>query len=117
MSVDTNKPIWQFELEAEERKKKQQRENKPSALDDLQTMLTGAGLSPLFGIIPDALNVLLSAIRGDVKGVAENVGSAIPGPIGYGVGGASLAKDLMKKKKQFPTEISSAQAFNFLKDV
>mgnify|MGYP003641460068 CR=1 FL=1 len=115
MAVDANKPIWQ--LEAEARKKKKDSFKPKSALDNVQTGLTGAGITPGLGIAPDLLNVLISLFRGKGTDALVNVGSAIPGPVGIGIGGSSLAKDFTNKKKKVTKNISDAQIFNKLKNV
>ena len=86
-------------------------ESKPwysKTADYVQTGLTGAGLTPGWGIFADALNTGISGTRaiynraiGDdeaadihTENTVANALSAVPGPTGWAVGGASLAKDI-----------------------
>jgi len=76
-------------------------------LDYTQTALTGAGLTPAYGIVADVVNTGISAgragyaaVTGDKEGTTKhlentalNATSAIPGPAGWTAGGIGLSKD------------------------
>ena len=59
-------------------------------LDNIQTGLDVAGLTPVFGIFADGLNTLISTGRGDWAGAGLSAAAMIPGA-GQGVTAAKLA--------------------------
>lgn len=99
-------------------------------LDYLQTGLTGAGLTPGYGIFADAFNTGVSGARagysymtGDKEGtkthtenMALNATSAIPGPIGWTAGGASLIKDAAGYSGVIDDKSITTQVTDVIKD-
>tara|TARA_R110001592_G_scaffold261161_1_gene525967 strand:+ start:115 stop:501 length:387 start_codon:yes stop_codon:yes gene_type:complete len=99
--------------------------NWKKAMDHGQTALTVAGLTPGVGIIPDALNTLVSGgraayegIRGNKKeakkhltNVAVNAGTMIPG-IGQGVASGKLAMKGLKAADKAGKVVTAAREIN-----
>ena len=93
---------------------------KKSWLDNVQTGLSAAGLTPGIGLVPDAANTLISGARagyakltgGDtaehLKNMAINAGSMVPG-VGQAVATTGLAADIIDRaggsgKKQYASK-------------
>tara|TARA_Y100001973_G_C4965586_1_gene217014 strand:- start:10 stop:486 length:477 start_codon:yes stop_codon:yes gene_type:complete len=72
--------------------------NQTSGLDTLQTSLTGMGLTPGLGIVPDIANAIISTARGDFKDAVVNLGAAVP-VAGQAVGAGKLTMTAAKTMK------------------
>ncbi|PHS16300.1 MAG: hypothetical protein COA78_04150 [Blastopirellula sp.] len=72
-------------------------------LDNIQTGLDVAGLTPGLGIFPDALNAGISLLRGDLSGAGLNVLAMVP-ILGQGATGAKLGKRVLQSGGQTITK-------------
>ena len=116
MAIDANQPMWQFESEA--RKRKKERFKPKSTLDDLQSGLTAAGMTPVVWAAPDLANLIISILRLNPKSALTNAASFVPGPLGWTAGAGSLATDVKERTKPMNKPIASSdQVLKYLKDV
>ena len=67
---------------------------KRNTLDNVQTGLDVAGLTPVVGIVADGVNTVISVFRGDLTGAGLSAAAMIPGA-GQAVTGAKLGKALV----------------------
>merc|ERR1719494_1723273 len=75
-----------------------------SRLDKIQTGLDIAGMTPGVGIVPDAVNAGIHAVRGNKVGVATSLGAMVPGA-GQAVTATKLAAKTAKAAKSSGTKI------------
>ena len=73
-------------------------------IDKIQTGLDIAGMTPGVGIVPDAVNAGIHAVRGNKVGVATSLGAMVPGA-GQAVTATKLAAKAAKAAKSSGTKI------------
>jgi len=93
------KQIWEYEADARRRETERKLAQRNNLLDQLQTGLDVAGMTPGAGMPFDLVNAVISGGRGKWGDLGLNLASAVPG-LGLSAGLAKMVKrgELLKKK-------------------